>query len=629
LLSQIGSHATTQLGRERRSPGLRDAAIAKRIWIASWSRIWELQAIHEPRDPRTLANGIEYGFAPLSAARDGIMRGFVEIADAVGATPKKLHKLRLISEFFKSLNTLDATLAARFLSAHPFARHDERTLGVGGAALSRVIAGAAGQSGETLGTAYRKHGDLGTMAEELLQSTNRDADLPLIDVARLFEELAAARAWSQKEELLAKAFSRGSAGDAKYIVKIITGDLRIGSKESLVEEAIAKAFERPLAEVRRANMLTGDIGETLALAAQNKLARAVVRLFHPLGFMLAAPVETAGDLFDAAGHDLEIKSLLVEEKYDGIRAQIHKDQVGKVRIFSRTLDEVTEFPELLQPIGSLPGELILDGEILAWRDAQVLPFTELQKRLGRKRIDMWLQSDIPVKFVAFDLLYQDGELLLDTELVKRKARLEKIFAKAPAALRMAGVTTCNTAAAVQAAFRSSLAAGHEGIVAKTADSPYVPGRRGGFWFKLKEPFATLDVVVTAVEYGHGKRHKVLSDYTFAVRDGEKLLNIGKAYSGLTDAEIRELTDFFMQHTMEDHGYRRTVEPKIVLEVAFNNIQKSHRHESGFALRFPRIVRIRTDKPISEIDTLENVAKLFARQTPKSEEPSIAVNRDGI
>jgi DNA ligase-1 len=562
-------------------------------------------------------NGIEYGFAPLSAASDLIMRSFVEIADAVGATPKKLDKLRLISEFFKSLSTLDATLAARFLSAHPFARHDERTLGVGGTALSRVIAEAAGQAGENLGIAYRKHGDLGMMAEELLQSTNRDADLPLIDVARLFEQLAAARAPSQKEELLAKAFSRASPGDVKYIVKIITGDLRIGSKENLVEEAIAKAFERPLAEVRRANMMTGDIGETLTLAAQDKLARAVVRVFYPLAFMLAAAVETAGDLFNAEGDD---KSLLVEEKYDGIRAQVHKDRSGKVRIFSRTLDEVTEFPELLKPISSLPGELILDGEILAWRDTQVLPFTELQKRLGRKRIDMWLQHDIPVKFVAFDLLYQDGESLLDTQIVKRKARLETIFAKAPPALRIAGVTKCNTAAAVQSAFRRSLAAGHEGIVAKTAESPYVPGRRGGFWFKLKEPFATLDVVVTAVEYGHGKRHKVLSDYTFAVRDGERLLNIGKAYSGLTDAEIREHSDFFLRHTIEDYGHRRTVEPQIVLEVAFNNIQKSNRHESGYALRFPRIVRIRTDKPISEIDTLESVAKLFARQTAKSEAP---------
>ncbi len=542
------------------------------------------------------------------------MRDFVKIADAVGATTKKLEKLRLISEFFKSLSTQEAALAARFLSAHPFAGYDERTLGVGGANLSRVIAEAAGKAGESMGAAYRKHGDLGDMAEELLRRTNREGDLPLVDVARLFEDLSAA-----------KAFARASAGDVKYIVKIITGDLRIGSKESLVEEAIAKAFDQPLAEVRRANMMTGDIGETLTLAAENKLARAVVRLFHPLGFMLAAPVESADDLFDDEANDSDVPAMLVEEKYDGIRAQVHKDKNGKVRIFSRTLDEVAEFPELVQPIRELPGELIVDGEILAWRDDRPLPFTELQKRLGRKQVDMWLQQDIPVKFVAFDLLYQDGELLLDVPLAKRKTLLDAIFAKAPATLRVAGRIECKTADDVRLAFRNSLVAGHEGIVAKTANSPYTPGRRGGFWFKLKEPFATLDVVVTAVEYGHGKRHKVLSDYTFAVRDGDRLLNIGKAYSGLTDAEIREYTDFFLQHTIEDQGYRRTVAPTVVLEVAFNNIQKSKRHESGYALRFPRILRIRRDKPVSEIDTLENVAKLFARQAGKPEEATAIAN----
>src|SRR6266404_3240427 len=542
------------------------------------------------------------------------MRDFVKIADAVGATTRKLEKLRLISDFFKSLSTQEAALAARFLSAHPFAGYDERTLGVGGANLSRVIAEAAGKAGESMGAAYRKHGDLGDMAEELLRRANSDRDLTLSEVARLFEDLSAAKVQAQKTELLANAFARASAGDVKYIVKIITGDLRIGSKESLVEEAIAKAFDQPLAEVRRANMMTGDIGETLTLAAENKLARAVVRLFHPLGFMLAAPVESADDLFDDEANDSDVPAMLVEEKYDGIRAQVHKDKNGKVRIFSRTLDEVAEFPELLQPIRELPGELIVDGEILAWRDDRPLPFTELQKRLGRKQVDMWLQQDIPVKFVAFDLLYQDGELLLDVPLAKRKTLLDAIFAKAPATLRVAGRIECKTADDVRLAFRNSLVAGHEGIVAKTANSPYTPGRRGGFWFKLKEPFATLDVVVTAVEYGHGKRHKVLSDYTFAVREGKTLLNIGKAYSGLTDAEIRQHTEYFLQHTTEDQGYRRIVEPTIVLEVAFNNIQKSNRHESGYALRFPRIVRIRTDKQVAEIDTLETVAKLFARQT---------------
>src|SRR3974390_87859 len=278
-----------------------------------------------------------------------MMRDFVEIANAVGATSKKLEKLRLISEFLKSLGVADRAIAARFLSGRAFPAHDERTLGVGGTNLFRVIAEAAGQPSHNLGTAYRKHGDLGDMAEELLRGTNARGDLALEDVARLFEDLACARGPSEKTELLAVAFRRASAGDVKYIAKIITGDLRIGSKESLVEEAIAKTSKKPLAEVRRADRLTGDIGETLTLAAENNLARATVRLFHPMGFMLAAPVETPEELLNEERSEMETPALLVEEKYDGIRAQIHKDRGGKVGIFSRTLDEVPEFPELLTP----------------------------------------------------------------------------------------------------------------------------------------------------------------------------------------------------------------------------------------------------------------------------------------
>jgi DNA ligase-1 len=223
-------------------------------------------------------------------------------------------------------------------------------------------------------------------------------------------------------------------------------------------------------------------------------------------------------------------------------------------------------------------------------------------------------EEIPVKFVLFDLLYRDGELLLDRPLLERRSRLKQLLGQGhPEQLQLAPERICKTREELDTAFRSALAAGHEGIVAKAPDSLYAPGRRGRFWFKLKEPFATLDVVVTAVEYGHGKRHGVLSDYTFAVREGDRLLNIGKAYSGLTDAEIREFTDYFLEHTVEDHGFRRIVEPKIVLEVAFNNIQHSQRHESGFALRFPRILRMRPDKTPEQIDTLGRVRELYAKQ----------------
>jgi len=535
------------------------------------------------------------------------MLRFAQTCDAVAATTKKTEKIRLVSSLLQSLPIEDATRAAIFLTGRPFPRWDERVLGMGGRLLARLIGELSAKSGEAMSGVYRKHGDLGEMAEEILAERSGAPGVSLGEAALVFGELAAARGQSEKTDLLRRLLARARPAEVKYIVKIMTGDLRIGLRESLVEEAIAKAYERPIGSVRRANMLLGDIGETLQCAFRDELETVRFRLFHPIDFMLATPVEAAAGIFKNAA-----EPMVVEEKYDGIRAQAHKSGT-RVKIFSRTLDEVVEFPELREPLAALSGEYIVDGEILAWHEAQPLPFTQLQKRLGRRNPDLWLIAEIPVKFVLFDLLYQDGDLLLDEPLVERRRRLKQLLAAQTKQLQLAPERMCKTREALEEAFRAALAAGHEGIVAKAPDSLYTPGRRGRFWFKLKEPFATLDLVVTAVEYGHGKRHGVLSDYTFAVRQGDRLLNIGKAYSGLTDAEIREFTDYFLKHTMGDQGFRRIVEPIIVLEVAFNNIQRSNRHESGFALRFPRILRIRQDKTPQQIDTLERVRELYARQ----------------
>lgn len=536
------------------------------------------------------------------------MHRFVETCDAVARTAKKTEKVRIISEYLKALPAEDAARASVFLTGRPFARREEKVLGVGGSSLARLVTDIVGKGAEELWQVYRRHGDLGEAAEALLSQRAASGEVTLAKVASALSQLTTLRAPAQKMALLRNLFERATPGEVKYIIKIITGDLRIGLKESLVEEGIAKAFERPPDAVRRANMLTGDIGETVLLATKDNLASARLRLFHPIGFMLATPIETAEKAFED-----HTRVVAVEEKYDGIRAQAHKGSAG-VKMFSRTLDEVKEFPELAGPLRSLPGEFILDGEILAWQGSQPLPFTELQKRLGRKQIDFWLERDVPVKFVAFDLLYIDGELMLDVPLAERRLRLEKLLSGSlRIEIGIAPQQKCDSPETVQLAFRASLAAGYEGIVIKSPDSFYTPGRRGRLWLKMKEPFATLDVVVTAVEYGHGKRHGMLSDYTFAVRDGERLLNIGKAYSGLTDAEINRYTQYFLQHTTEDQGFRRIVEPNVVIEVAFNNIQRSERHASGYALRFPRIVRLRPDKPVGEIDTLAHVTELYARQ----------------
>jgi DNA ligase-1 len=465
--------------------------------------------------------------------------------------------------------------------------------------------------------------------------------LGVVEADNFFRKIAAARGPAAKTVLVRELLSRATGLEAKYLVKIMTGDLRIGLKESLVEEAIARAYGGTLAEVQRANMLVGDIGETLRLAARGALGEAHMRMFHPLGLMLASPIESAEEALSY------FEEASIEDKYDGIRAQAHVSK-GEVRFFSRTRDDITEsFPELPDALAGLPKDAILDGEILAWSYTEdgagrALPFSALQQRLGRKKVSAELMRRVPVVYLVFDVLYVGEELLLEKPLRERMRILDELLAEEPKSMNHRGhegaqrntqdslpfgqddgpvvervirapSTLTSTAEELEGLFTAAQARGNEGLMIKDLASPYTPGRRGKSWLKMKRELATLDVVVTAVEWGHGKRIHVLSDYTFAVLDGERLVNIGKAYSGLTDVEIAEMTKWFLEHTVDDQGFRREVEPRIVLEVAFNNMMKSDRHESGYALRFPRIVRLRPDKSPEEADTIERATEIFQQQ----------------
>jgi DNA ligase 1 len=578
------------------------------------------------------------------------MHTFSTTCEAVAATSKKTEKVRLVADYFRSLpmdeDEAEAAQAAVFLSGRAFPAWEERTLQVGGALLWRAVAEISGKADVALTAAYRRYGDLGAAAQELLRdSAPGKGTLTLADVAAVFSELARTRRAEHKLKLVKDLLRRATALEAKYLIKTVTGDLRIGLRESLVEEAIAAAFAEKPADVQRANMLLGDIAETLRLAAKHALLQARMRLFHPIGFMLASPVPDAAEALSYFPQ----AQVQIEDKYDGIRAQAHCGGKAnpQVRLFSRTLDEISEsFPELPPALRAFPQAVVLDGEVLAWSEEtdQALPFSALQKRLGRKKVGEQLAREVPVVYMVFDVLYADGELMLERTLERRRKALEQLFASVPdGALRvspftevsgpqgklqfepaistpagpprvvLAPVERAESAEHLGELFEQARRRGNEGLMIKDLNSPYTPGRRGKAWLKLKRELATLDVVVTAVEWGHGKRAGVLSDYTFAVREGDRLLNVGKAYSGLTDAEIAEMTEWFLEHTISDEGFRRSVEPKIVLEVAFNNVMKSNRHASGFALRFPRIVRIRTDKPAEEIDTLETVREIFERQ----------------
>jgi DNA ligase-1 len=549
----------------------------------------------------------------------GTLESFADCAESVAATTKKLEKAAILGNYFESLSDADLIRGARYFAGHQFASTDARTTNVGGSIISAALSEATGFAPEDLYPRYVRLGDPGDLAAEIIKEA-RHVSQPTITLAEtesLITRLSETRGIRNKTALLTTVLRHATPLEGKYLVKLLSGDLRIGLREGLVEDAIARVFGRSLEDVAYANMLLGDIGETATRARAGELRDISMRLFHPIKFMLATP---AADLTDIARTMPE--TFLVEDKFDGIRAQAHVD-AGRVAIYSRTMDEITHrFPELIDPLQSLKTDVIIDGEIVPANGEVILPFSELQKRLGRKKVGVQLLTAIPVVLVAYDLLYAGGKVLIDQPLSERRHLLGQIVSD-QGPLRMSRGKLLQDAALLDDEFDSARARGNEGLMIKSPESPYKPGRRGRDWLKLKRAIATLDVVVTAVEVGHGKRRNLLSDYTFAVRrsvEDDELLNIGKAYSGLTDRELMELTEWFKNHTLQEfaHGRVRVVEPAIVIEVTFDRVQPSKRHKSGYALRFPRILRLRPDKKTPDIDTLETVRRLVDASNTASE-----------
>jgi DNA ligase-1 len=545
------------------------------------------------------------------------MRRFAYVANAVAARSGKLEKVALIAEYLRELDDADLHAAARFFTGNPFAARDQRSLNLGGRSIIAVAERVWGFDDSALSAGYRETGDLGSALGPLVRPPPDlmlfagDTLTPAL-LDGLFVQIADASGKNagKKREAVLERILRACTDpiEATYVIKIVTGDLRIGLREGLVHDAIAAAFESTHREIHRAVMASGDVGEVAVAAKHKRLETIHVAYGSPVGMMLASPIPFGESYRELAG-----QQWIVEDKYDGIRAQAHVDG-GVVTLYSRNFNEVTHsYPEIAKALGTQNHRLILDGEIIAVREGKALPFRILQARLQRKEIDPSMLSDVPLQYVIFDAIAIDDEFLIDEPLLERRTQLTGAFIPNERAV-LAGfdrVESDTSAREINERFEAARARGNEGIMLKRLDAPYVPGRRGKWWLKLKRELTTLDVVVVAVEWGHGRRAKVLSDYTFAVQDDEgNLLTIGKAYSGLTDSEIAEMTTWFLEHQTGKRGYAIAVEPKIVLEVAFDIVQHSDLHESGYALRFPRIVRIRDDKPVSQINTLADVDRIY-------------------
>jgi len=548
---------------------------------------------------------------------------FAKVGEAIAATPAKLEKTRLLAEYFRTLKPAELAIASIYFTGKPFPQSDLRTLQVGWSVIHRALSSASRLTEAEFRRIAKSHGDAGKTAFEALEDRTVPEPFTLSQSREFFESLHKSRGPLAKTEVLRSRLAKLSAREGQYVVKILTGDLRIGLREGLVEEAIASAFDAPLDDVKEANMLLGDIGKTTLLASKGELHRAELSLFRPIKCMLASPEPTAEAIWRRFAPPLPenaamapVTTVYVEDKFDGIRAQLHRG-AGRVELFSRDLRRITDqFNELSEQARGFEDELILDGEIVAFQHGKKLTFFDLQKRLGRKSegADLFAaaSADVPVAFVAFDLLWKHGRSLLRKPLRERRELLRGL--KLPPQFQTAQIYPAHSAEEIEAEFQLSRRRQNEGLMVKDPASFYSPGRRGMFWFKLKKELATLDVVVVAAELGHGKRNHVLSDYTFAVRDEAtgQLSTIGKAYTGLTDVEIAELTEHFKKQTIENQGRYREVKPDVVLEVAFDSIQPSTRHSSGLAMRFPRIKAIRRDKGVDAIDTLAYARTLATR-----------------
>jgi DNA ligase 1 len=558
-----------------------------------------------PRHPRALCS----------------LADFSDLCRLLGETNSRVAKTEFLAHYLKGLHSEnDVRLASVWLTGEPLPRlAGRRSLHVGSAALRRALLAIPAVREQRYREISASQNDASRTARLVLQEIPiRPQPLDFPGLEAFFLELASATGSLQRIELLSARLATLHPMEAETVVKLLTGDLRIGLKEGLVEDAIAAAFTADPAEVRHAHMLTGDIGHTALLAREKRLAEATLRPLVPIKCMLASPLERSEDdqpLFETLPFPAPV---WLEPKYDGIRAQLHKSG-GRVALFSRDLRPLDEeFPELLAAAARLPGDFILDGELIAFAEGRKLGFADLQKRLGRKMADGDLfltdeshESSVPLRYIAFDLLWHGGEALIDRPLVDRRARLESMPLAPP--FEAITVHAGEDPASVAELFKQALRDRHEGLIAKDPDSHYSPGRRGKSWLKLKGVMPTLDCVVVAAEQGHGRRSDVLSDYTFAVRDEETghLKVLGKAYSGLTDDEIEDLTEHFKKHTLRKERRKHFVEPNVVLEIAFDAIRPSSRHDSGLALRFPRIKAIRRDKSTADIDTLQSARHLAA------------------
>jgi len=549
-------------------------------------------------------------------------KALAELCEKLETTNKRLLMISIVADFLKNLEAEEVEPAVSMILGRPFPKWSQQTLDVSWATLSEIIKRITKVDWEVFMEAFGKTGDVGSATKIMFesgkigkQSTLFERKLTIMEVRRSLEaiaETAGPGSREKKERLIEALLSLASPIEAKYLVKIFIGEMRTGFYEGLMEQAVSKAFQIPVEAVQEAGMTIGDIGEVAAIAktqGKEELLKIGFRVFRPVKLMLAQMANDVAEALREHGGETAL-----EYKLDGARVQIHK-RGDDVRIFSRRLTNVTgSLPEIVETVRKnvKAKEAIFEGEVIAVDGSgHPVPFQHLMRRFKRVHAIEDIIEKIPVKLYLFDILYLNGESLISVPYVQRRQILAENIGEISLTKQ---IVTDNVDEAEQF-LKEAMEAGHEGLVAKKLDSKYTLGIRGKHWLKIKPVLEPLDLVVVAAEYGYGRRHEWLSDYYLAARDAEsgEFLTVGKTFKGLTDAEMIEMTRRLKELAIKEEHRRVIVIPKIVVEVLYNEIQKSPKYKCGMALRFARINRIREDKTSEEADTIQRVREIYEKQ----------------
>lgn len=552
-------------------------------------------------------------------------RILAELCEELEATSKRLRMISLVSDFFNGLEAEEIEPAVNLILGRPFPNYSQKTLDVSWATVSKIIKRTVKANWKVFIEAFSETGDVGSATRILFekgkigkQETLFGRELTILEIRRSFETIAetvGGGSRERKERLIESLLNLASPLEAKYLVKIFIGEMRTGFNQGLMEQAISEAFQISPNVIQRASMILGDVGEVASLAhkhGKEALVRVEFKVFRPVKLMLAQRVSDVEEALEEHG-----SRTVFEYKLDGARVQIHK--LGdEVKIFSRRLTDVTmSLPEIVETVKEnvKAEEGILEGEVIAVDDkGDPIPFQHLMRRFRRvHKIDEMVER-VPVKLFLFDILYLDGENLISTPYIQRR----KVLAENIEGITMTRQLVTTSVKEAGTFLKEAINNGHEGLMAKKIDSEYIPGIRGKHWFKIKTVLEPLDLVIVGAEYGYGRRHKWLSDYYLAAMDTQsgEFMMVGKTFKGLTDMEIIRMTERLKELIIKLEGRRVVVVPKIVVEVFYNEIQRSPKYKSGMALRFARINRVRNDKTIQEADTLQRVREIYKKQFKK-------------